>query len=694
MRSSVGNLGKTMEFDTFISYFYEDRSWVQELVKELRKHEIRVWIDFEHYRPGMNLDSEFGGAIKSTRSIIVCIGPSGIGPWQRQENRALLIAMTVSGYPIIPVILPGTPDTIDMPVFLRSRHHIDFRSGFTREGIEQLVWGISGERPTATDEAYKEVELPQQDFVRPKAARLREVFRTVGLPEFTYVEPRIYKRVASAVRDPGKHLIVEGPSGSGKTCMVFRIVDELGFKEPTDYRYLSALGEQNNDTILATAHAAAESKDTTMTIIDDIHFLSQDARDELAKILKLCSNSVFRTSNPPKFILIGIPTAASGLLLNVHDLGPRIGIFRMPQATKRELRDLIREGEERLSIEFPRATEIIDEASQSFFLCQYICHEICYLNRVFETLDERRVLSYRIGEVRAHLVEELADRFEMPLLTWFRSVGKDRQKKSMILSLVRILGETKKSIVHMNEIIQRAGDHGVSLEKIADQIPQMPSRRSGEDTLSKLLYYDLDTQRFTIEDPTFGYYLRYLDVKALAEAAGISPYLIRIDTSGRLKPVSDEPKERTASERNQVFISYSHRDREWLDRLQTTLKPLVRSGQITTWNDQQIKAGARWFEEIERALSLAKVAVLLVSSNFLASDFIDKHELSPLLEVADKEGVTILWVAVSASMYDETEIAKYQAANDPFRPLNSLSAAETDRVLVEICKKIRDAVNS
>ncbi len=145
--------------------------------------------------------------------------------------------------------------------------------------------------------------------------------------------------------------------------------------------------------------------------------------------------------------------------------------------------------------------------------------------------------------------------------------------------------------------------------------------------------------------------------------------------------------------RGQVFISYSRKDKKWLDKLQTMLAPLKRDRKISVWADTEIKAGSRWRDEIRKALGAAEVAVLLVSPNFLASDFIVERELPPLLNAAEGEGLSVVWVPVSSCLYEETAIADYQAASDPARPLDSLKGAELNRVLAEVCEKIKDAAN-
>src|SRR3954464_14728084 len=72
-----------------------------------------------------------------------------------------------------------------------------------------------------------------------------------------------------------------------------------------------------------------------------------------------------------------------------------------------------------------------------------------------------------------------------------------------------------------------------------------------------------------------------------------------------------------AGARTRVFVSYSHRDRKWLERVKVHLKPLVRERAIALWDDTRIAAGADWRSELTRELSLARVAILLVSADFL-----------------------------------------------------------------------------
>ena len=151
-----------------------------------------------------------------------------------------------------------------------------------------------------------------------------------------------------------------------------------------------------------------------------------------------------------------------------------------------------------------------------------------------------------------------------------------------------------------------------------------------------------------------------------------------------MKKVETEPKKG-------VFISYSHKDKKFFDDLLTHLKPIERSGQLTAWSDKQIEPGSKWFDEIQKAISRTKIAVLLVSANFLASNFINEHELTPILKRAEEDGVLVLWIPVRDCSYKETPISKYQAIIPPDKPLAEMKA-ERDKAWVKICEHIQKAL--
>lgn len=147
-------------------------------------------------------------------------------------------------------------------------------------------------------------------------------------------------------------------------------------------------------------------------------------------------------------------------------------------------------------------------------------------------------------------------------------------------------------------------------------------------------------------------------------------------------------------ERRHVFISYTRVDREWVDRLQRMMKPLLRAGgqQIELWDDSQIEPGAKWRAAIETALAQAKVALLLVSDDFLASEFVMNEEVPKLLAAAEAEGVRVLWVSLSPCLVEHTPIGEYQAVLPLDQYLVELDKPRQQRALKTIAERIREAL--
>ena len=104
-----------------------------------------------------------------------------------------------------------------------------------------------------------------------------------------------------------------------------------------------------------------------------------------------------------------------------------------------------------------------------------------------------------------------------------------------------------------------------------------------------------------------------------------------------------------------VFISYSHQDEGWKDRLRPHLGVLEQAGRITIWDDRRIGGGEEWYEEIREAMDLAAVTVCLISADFLSSKFCTEEEIPYLLTRRKRDGMILIpvllrpcaWKAVS-----------------------------------------------
>jgi hypothetical protein len=110
---------------------------------------VRVWLDEEQLVPGRPWQSHLEEVIRQSRSSLVLVGKDGLGPWEIPELQACLSQCVERGMPVIPVLLPTAPLRPDLPLFLRNHTWVDLREGLSREGIDRLIWGITGVKPGA-----------------------------------------------------------------------------------------------------------------------------------------------------------------------------------------------------------------------------------------------------------------------------------------------------------------------------------------------------------------------------------------------------------------------------------------------------------------------------------------------------------------------------------------------------------------
>jgi hypothetical protein len=132
-----------------------------------------------------------------------------------------------------------------------------------------------------------------------------------------------------------------------------------------------------------------------------------------------------------------------------------------------------------------------------------------------------------------------------------------------------------------------------------------------------------------------------------------------------------------------VFISYSHLDEDFKDRLVSHLSVLQHQGLLTVWEDRQIAGGDEWLVEIEQAMAAAKVAVIMVSANSLTSNFILNEEVPKLLKRRVKEGLRVMPLIIKPCTWQQVDwLARLNVRPTDGAPLSGGSDHQIDEALV------------
>lgn len=121
----------------------------------------------------------------------------------------------------------------------------------------------------------------------------------------------------------------------------------------------------------------------------------------------------------------------------------------------------------------------------------------------------------------------------------------------------------------------------------------------------------------------------------------------------------------------EVFFSYSHRDEDARDQLEKHLARLKRAGHITSWHDRKITAGQKWVNQIDRHLSTAHVILLLISADFLASDYCYGIEMTKALERHDKGEACVIPIILHACDWNSEPLNHLQCLPKDARPISS-----------------------
>lgn len=139
-----------------------------------------------------------------------------------------------------------------------------------------------------------------------------------------------------------------------------------------------------------------------------------------------------------------------------------------------------------------------------------------------------------------------------------------------------------------------------------------------------------------------------------------------------------------------VFFSYARKDEDLRDELAKHLKILERQGVIETWYDRNIDAGKERSAEIDKQLDSADIILLLISSDFVASDYCYDIELKRALEKHDNRAAKVIPVIVRPVDLEGTPFSKLQPLPQDAKPITEWE--NQDKAFLDIVQGIRRSV--
>jgi hypothetical protein len=139
-----------------------------------------------------------------------------------------------------------------------------------------------------------------------------------------------------------------------------------------------------------------------------------------------------------------------------------------------------------------------------------------------------------------------------------------------------------------------------------------------------------------------------------------------------------------------IFISSSHRDTDLRKILRVHLAVLEKQGFIRLWDDDKIIPGEKWEQRIEKELKDSDIVLLLISPDFLASDFIEQKEIKRALELSEKGKIDAIPVILKPCDWEEKKaLARLQVLPERGKPIDSKYWHSRDEAFTEVVRGLK-----
>jgi hypothetical protein len=140
-----------------------------------------------------------------------------------------------------------------------------------------------------------------------------------------------------------------------------------------------------------------------------------------------------------------------------------------------------------------------------------------------------------------------------------------------------------------------------------------------------------------------------------------------------------------------LFYSYAHKDERWRKKIETHLIMLQRQGYIASWHDRNITAGATWANEIDSHLTTADIILLLISPDFLASEYCYSVEMVRALDLHNAGSARVIPIILRPTDWNGTPFEQLQVLPSNAQPVSRWR--NLDEALLDIATGIRNTVD-
>ncbi|MDA1055310.1 MAG: toll/interleukin-1 receptor domain-containing protein [Planctomycetota bacterium] len=261
-----------MTFDAFLSHNSQDKPIVRQLADALVGRRLRPWLDERELVPGRPWQEALEEIIQTTKTAVVMFGPAGLGPWEEPEMRACLNEFVTRKLPVIPVLMPGAPKQPELPLFLKAFTWVDLRGGLSDDGLDRLVWGITGQKPVSLASSAESEDSAVARFVAELTALAKRKPRVEWL---TSIISNCCLHFPAAINEEFRFVPLA-------TCIEEAVDHGIQGEEEAGDRWAKRNSLQAVTLILVgLAHAITRSPQALLLITDACETLLKDEKIEL-----------------------------------------------------------------------------------------------------------------------------------------------------------------------------------------------------------------------------------------------------------------------------------------------------------------------------------------------------------------------------------------------------------------------------